>query len=492
VTTTLARGGVSAALVLAALVLALDGHSGSPLRHAVTIPVVVAGLSFGPAGGVLAATAAASLAVPRVLAQVEGQGFPDGVLEDGASCLVWLTLGPLVGALAGAARRQRLRYETLQALQQIAAEAAPLPEALARLRGCLISRLAAFEIVLVVRDGAGLVRAGPENDRLAPAIAAVLSAGRAAHLPDSRDLPRPCRAVIAPLVAAGGVIGALAVERLGEIGRREAQSIVTLGIHLGLALENARLLACQRRFAEELREQVAAAARTHSGFVAVASHELRTPLTALRGFAELLAYRRFAPEEVRRVAIILTRETERLTRMVDDLLDLSRLERGEAPRLARAPVHPVEAIEAAVELFRAAAPRHRLVVDCAPALPPMDVDPDALARILRNLLGNAVKYAPAGGVIAVRARPHETAVEILIEDEGPGIAPEAVPRLFEPYYRAPEAAARAPGTGLGLAVVKGLVEAHGGRVGVDSALGRGTRVWFTLPVASLTLRVGAG
>jgi signal transduction histidine kinase len=150
------------------------------------------------------------------------------------------------------------------------------------------------------------------------------------------------------------------------------------------------------------------------------------------------------------------------------------------------------AIAAAIELFRAAAPRHELVADCTPALPLLDVDPDALARILRNVLGNAIKYAPAGGVVTVRARARETAVEIAVEDEGPGIAPEAVPRLFEPYYRAPDAAACAPGTGLGLAVVKGLVEAHGGRVAVDSELGHGTRVWFTLPVASLTLRVGAG
>jgi signal transduction histidine kinase len=315
---------------------------------------------------------------------------------------------------------------------------------------------------------------------------------RPVYLPDTRDEARPCRAAVAPLVAGGDVIGAVAMERIGEIPRREIGALASLGAHLGLALENARLLSRQRRFADELSARVAAAARTHTAFVAVASHELRTPLTALRGFAELLARRRFAPEEVARLAAIMTRETERLARIVEDLLDLSRLERGEGPQLARVPVDAAAAIEATVEVLRTAAPRHQLTVSCDPALPAVDADPDALARVLRNLVGNAIKYAPPGTVVLVRARAHGSMVEIAVEDQGPGIAPEALPRLFEPYYRAPGAEAMAPGTGLGLAVVKALVEAHGGRAVVDSERGKGTRVSFTLPGASLTLRVAAG
>jgi signal transduction histidine kinase len=492
VTAWLASGTAAALAALALVLPSCDPGPAAPLRHLMVVPIVAAGLRFGAVGGALAATGAAALAAPGLFAQVERGGLSGRALDQVASGLGWLALGPLVGILADAARDQRRRYEILLAVQQVAAEAGPLPVALGRLRECLLVRLTAFEVTLVVGDGEALVRVGEASERLAPALGAAPREARLRYLADSRDLPRPCRAVVAPLVAGGSVIGMLAVERVGEISRHEARALARLGVHLGLALENARLLSRQRRFTDELREQVAAAARAHAGFVAVASHELRTPLTALRGFAELLACRRFVPEEVRRLATIMLRETERLARIVDDLLDLSRLERGGGPRLARAPVDAAAAIAAAVELFHEAAPRHQLVVACAPALPLVDADPDALARILRNLLGNAVKYAPAGGTVTVRARGHGTVVEIAVEDQGPGIAPEALPRLFEPYYRAPDAAARAPGAGLGLAVVKGLVEAHGGRVAVESERGRGTRVSFTLPGASLTLRVGGG
>jgi signal transduction histidine kinase len=220
--------------------------------------------------------------------------------------------------------------------------------------------------------------------------------------------------------------------------------------------------------------------RAKSTFVAIASHELRTPLTALLGFGELLATRQFSVAEVHRLAAIVHRETQRLVRLVDDLLDLSRLERGGAPTLRRTTLCPARALTGVAELFRHAGPR--LVVECAPMVPEIDADPDAVDRILKNLVTNALKYSPPTVPVYVAAESDETGfVRFTVADGGPGIPPAALPHVFEPYYRAPGAAGTAPGTGLGLAVVKALVEAHGGDIEVASEVGRGTRISFRLP-----------
>ncbi|MEK7700364.1 MAG: GAF domain-containing sensor histidine kinase, partial [candidate division NC10 bacterium] len=295
---------------------------------------------------------------------------------------------------------------------------------------------------------------------------------------------------VTPLLAGGRPIGALAVERAGELSGDERAAHGALGAHIGLALENARLASRQRRFAEELALKVADATRrleeidrAKSSFVAIASHELRTPLTALQGFSELLAVRRLPPDEVSRLAGIMRGEAKRLGRIVNDLLDLSRIERGLSLELHRAPIAVEAALVATADVFRRGSATHPIVVDCAAGLSRVDADPDALERILTNLISNALKYSPPGRTVRVRARPAPagSGVEFAVEDEGAGIPAESLARLFEPYFRAPESAGTARGTGIGLAVVKSLVEAHGGQIRVDSAPGIGTRVVFSLP-----------
>jgi signal transduction histidine kinase len=184
------------------------------------------------------------------------------------------------------------------------------------------------------------------------------------------------------------------------------------------------------------------------------------------------------------MAELLQRETERLARIVDDFLDLSRLERGLGLRLAPAAIAIAPALAAAVELFRRA-DSHRIVLECDERLPAVLADPDALDRILKNLVSNAIKYSPAGSTVRITARTAAAAsVEVSVHDEGRGIPRDALPRVFEPYYRAPGAAGAARGTGLGLSVVKSLIEAHGGTICLESAPGRGTRVIFVLPAVS--------
>jgi len=144
--------------------------------------------------------------------------------------------------------------------------------------------------------------------------------------------------------------------------------------------------------------------RAKSAFVAIASHELRTPLTALQGFSEILALRRLPPEEVTRLAEVMRREARRLGRIVSDLLDLSRIERGLEPALCRVPLKLEPAIEATVDIFRQGSATHFITTECEPSLPVVDADPDALERVLTNLISNAIKYSPTGSAVHVGAR----------------------------------------------------------------------------------------
>jgi two-component system sensor histidine kinase KdpD len=488
-----AEGGVAVvvALALAAITLAVaeSGASpASPWRHAYHGPVVLAALRYG-GGGLLAALAAVLLYAPFVLPALERTGPTPQVLEGLLTLALVPGVGVLSAALAAGARRQRARYETLAAVQRALDGDTPLDLALARLRACLQARLEGA-VGLAAQDGARLALAGSARLVRGSAVARVLAGGEPLYVPDlgGRGAPRRCFA--APLGGPGGATGALALERAGDIPADERRALAALAAHVGLALDNARLAARQRRFADELAEKVTAATRQvvemdrmKSEFVAIASHELRTPLTALQGFSELLATRRFAPSEIVRLGGIMSAEAERLGRIVNDFLDLARLERGLAPPLRRSRVDAAALIADAVEMLQRARPTHRLEVDCAGDLPPLDADPDALDRVVKNLVSNAVKYSPAGGRVRVAARAlaAPAAVEITIEDEGPGIGEAELTRIFEPYYRTAAGARTAGGAGLGLAVVKSLVDAHGGTIEAGNVSPHGTRMTLTFP-----------
>ena len=476
-----------AVVIMLALVTIAVGVSGEPLaRHAYLIAIIVAALRFGLAGGAIVSIAAALLFSLFVLPEVERLGLTPRVAETIVSLVTFLLAGTLAGAGVDRVRRERAHYETALAVQRVLAAGAPLERALEGLRATLRQELRVSDAAVTVRDGDATVAAGPLDT---DAVSRVLASGTPRFVPDAGGHPRPRRQIIAPLIANGETLGAMVIERPGALGATEQAAIVTLAAHVALALENARLVSRQRRFAEELAEKVACATqrleetdRAKSAFVATVSHELRTPLTALLGFGELLATRTFPADEVRRLAGIIARETERLVRIVDDLLDLSRVERGLAPPLRRVAVDVAPALLSAVDVFRRGAVDHHFALECGDDVPAVDADPDALDRILNNLISNALKYSPPG-LVLVRARPAGPLVEFDVEDCGRGIPPDALPRLFEPYYRVPRDASRARGTGLGLAIVKSLVEAHGGSITVASELGAGTRMTFTLPRA---------
>ena len=289
---------------------------------------MAAALAYG-GPGILVALAAVLLYSPFVIPALERSGLSRDVAEGLVTVAMLLGSGVLSAALAIGVRRQRGRFDTLVAVQRTLEGEVPLPVALARLRACLATRLDA-DVGLAVHDGVHAVVAGGADLAPSSAMAQVLASGAPLFVVDTGEAARPRRCFVTPLGVGGPTIGALAIERAGDIGPDERRALLTLAAHLGLALENARLAARQRRFNDELAEKVAAATervveidRLKTEFVALASHELRTPLTALQGFSELLATRRFAPAEIARIGLIMATETERLGRIVSDFLDLS-------------------------------------------------------------------------------------------------------------------------------------------------------------------------
>ena len=460
-------------------------------RHLYLAPVVIAGVRYGGPAAVVTALASVLLFGPVVLREIERAGATPAVCDALVTFAVLLLAGALTGALAARARRQRCRYDAVLAAQRVAAEPAPLAIVIVRLRSLLLQRLDADALGLVIVEADEPLLSGGERLARDSLAARVMAAGEPLFVSDTGGEARPRRALVVPLTAGGRTIGALALERHGDIPREEREAIAGLGAALGLALDNARLAARQRRFADDLERKVSEATarlaemdRLKSELVALASHELRTPLTAIQGFSELLATRPFAAGEVRRVAEIVRAEAERLGRIVADFLDIARLERGLPLALRCAPLDPAPVIAEAVELFRRTRTTHRLELQLDSALPRIDADADALDRVLKNLISNALKYSPAGSCVHVRARPTPGAVAVEVEDEGPGVAVDDLVRIFEPYYRAPSTARLERGTGLGLAVVKSLVEAHGGTIRAERAAGRGTRMTFVIPAVS--------
>lgn len=224
-------------------------------------------------------------------------------------------------------------------------------------------------------------------------------------------------------------------------------------------------------------------------FVANVSHELKTPLTVIGGFAETLGDQGLDPSQRARFASAILSNTRRMQRLVDDLLDLSRIESGGwTPKAS-----PTDVASAAREAFttvriRAEGKGLALRTDIEPTALTVHADATALRQVLANLVDNAVRHTESGSV-TVSARPERGGVAVRVSDTGAGIRPEHLPRIFERFYRADSARSREEGgTGLGLAIVKHLVEAHGGRVQATSEPDRGTTIeaWFPAPTGSLT------
>lgn len=218
-------------------------------------------------------------------------------------------------------------------------------------------------------------------------------------------------------------------------------------------------------------------------FVANVSHELRTPLTTVKSYVETLQDGVDDPATRARFLQVIDHEVERMVRLVRDLLDLTQIEQGRV-RWDKEYVRLGELAAQVVSRLRGQWEDKALQVQLErdPREPAVYVDPDRMQQVIVNLLANAIEFTPAGGRVTVRTRSAAGEVVLEVEDTGTGIPAEDLPRVFERFYRVDKARSRRlGGTGLGLSIVKEIVEAHGGRVGIDSRPGRGTRAWFAVP-----------
>ena len=238
------------------------------------------------------------------------------------------------------------------------------------------------------------------------------------------------------------------------------------------------------RDAQSARARGEAAIRAREDIVAVLSHDLRNPIHTIRSSASTLIALPIAASERRRFYEIIHRNAETMTRLVSDLLDISRIEGG-GLRLELAPVDPAALLGEALELLTptAASRGVALEVETAPDLPPVIADRARLHQVLANLVDNAVQFTPASGRVVMRAAAAEYDVAFSVSDSGHGIPAEDLPHIFDRFWQASRA--RRSGAGLGLAIVAGIVRAHGGAVRVISTPGAGTTFSFSVPTATI-------
>jgi len=246
----------------------------------------------------------------------------------------------------------------------------------------------------------------------------------------------------------------------------------------------------QEEFVQARREAEAEDAEAaKSELISIVSHELRTPLTALQGFSELLLVRECSEEERVLWTTKINEEAKRLAKILDDMLTVSRIERG-VVRLKLQPIAIEEAIRDALALFSADSNDHRFIVDVDALGLAVSADRERLTQVIENLVSNAVRYSPGGGTIRIAASESDGHAVVSVSDQGIGIPAEELPKLFSRFHRidTPDRVA-IRGTGLGLYIAQRLVAMQGGTISVESEVGKGSTFTFTMPLARSETRL---
>ena len=226
--------------------------------------------------------------------------------------------------------------------------------------------------------------------------------------------------------------------------------------------------------------------RMKSEFIATAAHELSTPLAVIMGYAELLQAHQdgAGDEQSRDYAHTIYDKVQHLERIVDDLLNLSRIESGRVIVLHRAPCNMGECLLRVLDPYQREQDRHRFEITVPQEVTEVLVDKDKMAQVLDNLVSNAVKYSPHGGTIRVQGQKRDDHLLVTVQDQGIGMTPAQVERVFEKFYRADASDTAIGGLGLGMSIARTIVEMHGGKIWVESEAGQGTKVSFTIPLES--------
>jgi signal transduction histidine kinase len=270
-----------------------------------------------------------------------------------------------------------------------------------------------------------------------------------------------------------------------------AQAIARGNLRTRVPVTGSDEMADLARTFNEMASQLEATARKQReldtlkrDLVAWAGHDLRTPLASIRVMVEALADGVVQDSAtVQRYLQTAQRDIRSLSQLIDDLFEMAQLDAG-GLQLELCPNSLSDLVSDTLESFTAQAERQgiRLEGNCAPGVDPVIMDAQKIGRVLANLVGNALRHTPSGGSVSVSATTTPAGVQVLVSDTGEGIGADDLPRVFEQFYRGEKSRSRATGgAGLGLAIAKGIVEAHGGRIWAESQLGQGTHLIFTLP-----------
>ena len=515
------------AIVGAFVVIFYAWEPNTPVRQALFLPVAEGAVRFGIAGGVI---------VPFLLAPFLAWGealradrFDRDFDLDAITFPLGLEIlmGLLVGWLAARLRREARvadeRAAEAEELRDQLGRRADQLESVNRVSRALASSLeqdeafdrflrelgGVFEferlaMVLVEGDDAVVMASsGAEAESLYPRGTASPVAGSVLEdvardfqtivrgdmdtnprYPEERELARiGLRSrVVAPLAPGDQFLGMLSISRAeaNAFSDEEAELITMLARQVGFAVQNMRTYAAERSAAEELRRLSA----LRADFVSLVSHELRAPMASVIGCAVTLRrrWRELAPDQRESFLALIEQETDRLSTLIGDVLDTSRIEAGTFTYVF-ADVDLAELVREAASLVELGNDEVKVVTQVRDPLPAVRGDRERLRQLLLNLVSNAAKYTVAGDEIEVRAGADDGHVHVTVIDHGPGIPADQRRLIFEKFGRVNTGGHSKPGAGLGLFIARSIAEAHGGSLDVQSELGSGTAFTFRVPVA---------
>jgi signal transduction histidine kinase len=414
------------------------------------------------------------------------------------------------------------RLSTIFEIAKILATQQDLETMLSEFLSCLIETLEAAEAGalllydpsderLIVRAAQGYGLTSLRQIRLAPGEATCgktfqtgqtelyrtpedISEARADLSSANRDLFRaatsglrpPKSAICIPLFSGQAKVGVLTL-----VNRRQPDSFVPADLPFLRAVADLIALSIENAYLNEELQATRAleeANRLKAELISTLAHEMRTPLTSIKGYstALLMEETSFDPETQQEFLHIIDEECDVLQDLIHDLLESSIIDAG-LLRLEPQPVMLPRLAQSVTDDIANHTQKHRFLVDFPSRFPIVDADPQRITQVLRNLLDNAVKYSPQGGLVVVRGEVCQDEVIISVADQGVGIAPEHLNRLFEKFFRVESGLGRhVVGSGLGLPIAQTIVESHGGRIWAESQLGQGTTLYFTLPLKGLS------
>lgn len=296
-------------------------------------------------------------------------------------------------------------------------------------------------------------------------------------------LDKPTSAICVPLVSKSQVMGVLLLigfKSQTVFAESDLPLVQAIADQIALSIENARL----KEEAEETRA-LREADRVKSQFISTVSHELRTPLTSIKGYTTSLLRQdvQWDGQTKQEFLQIIDEKSDELRDLIDKLLQMSKVE-ARALQIQKEPVLLNRLAQKIAEEHSSRTKRHTFVMDFPTPFPVVEADSRHISEVLHNLVENAIKYSPNGGQITVQGRIEDKSVVISVSDQGVGIAQEDLDKVFERFYRVDnELTRQAAGSGLGLSIAKGLVEAHGGRIWAESTPGKGSTFYFSLPLS---------